>query len=112
MAEGTDRDVRVWQGPPLPQRGFGPDEPVSQPGAARASYIRPPKLVLEATRKAENMLDEASSAKKLQGDYETERKASGHHQASIKLGKNLRRVLGRRSTTWQAVDKVQAHRIQ
>ncbi|KAL1424140.1 hypothetical protein MTO96_003638 [Rhipicephalus appendiculatus] len=53
------------QGPPLPQRGFGTDEPVSQPGTARVSYIRAPTLVLEAMSKAESMLDEASSAKKV-----------------------------------------------
>ncbi|KAL1468863.1 hypothetical protein MTO96_041207, partial [Rhipicephalus appendiculatus] len=52
------------RGPPLPQRVFGTDEPVSQPGAAKASYIRPLTLVLEATRKADNMSDEAKSAKK------------------------------------------------
>ncbi|KAH7947316.1 hypothetical protein HPB52_010051 [Rhipicephalus sanguineus] len=37
--------------------------------------------------------------RKLQGDYETERKAPGRHQASIKLDKSLWRVLYRRSTT-------------
>ncbi|KAL1435591.1 hypothetical protein MTO96_000246 [Rhipicephalus appendiculatus] len=132
VAEGTDRDVRAWQGPPLPQRGFGTDEPVSQPGAAKVSYIRPPTLVLEATRKAENMSEEASSAKKhglrdrnclnirtllrrtrkLQEDCETERKVSGHHQACNKLDKSLRRDLDRTKTMCQTADNVRAHRIQ
>ncbi|KAL1473375.1 hypothetical protein MTO96_038731 [Rhipicephalus appendiculatus] len=56
--------MQAWQGPPLPQRGFGTDESVSQPATARVSYIRAPTLILEAMRKAESMSDEASSAKK------------------------------------------------
>ncbi|KAL1476524.1 hypothetical protein MTO96_036439 [Rhipicephalus appendiculatus] len=65
MADGTNQDVQAWQGPPLPQRGFGTGEPVSQSGTARVSYIRAPTLVLEAMRRAESMSDEASSAKKV-----------------------------------------------
>ncbi|KAL3220889.1 hypothetical protein MRX96_005325 [Rhipicephalus microplus] len=51
VADGTSQDVQVWQGPPLPQRGFGTDEHVRQPGSTRVSYIRAPTLVLEAMRK-------------------------------------------------------------
>lgn len=72
MAEGSNGDLQAWQGPPLPQHGFGADEPVSQPGAARVSYIRPPTLVLDATRKAESMSDEASSAKKVRVEDQNE----------------------------------------
>ncbi|KAL3224148.1 hypothetical protein MRX96_026730 [Rhipicephalus microplus] len=64
MADGTSQDVQAWQGPPLPQRGFGTDEHVSQPGSTIVSYIRAPTLVLEAMRKPEDMSNEGSFAKK------------------------------------------------
>ncbi|KAH8019169.1 hypothetical protein HPB51_017396 [Rhipicephalus microplus] len=65
VADGTSQDVQVWQGPPLPQPGFGTDEHVRQPGSTRVSYIRAPTLVLEAMRKGEDMSNEVSSAKKV-----------------------------------------------
>ncbi|KAL3194616.1 hypothetical protein MRX96_046025 [Rhipicephalus microplus] len=64
MADGTSQNVQAWQGPPLPQRGFGTDEHVSQPGSTMVSYIRAPTLVLEAMRKPGDMSNDGSSAKK------------------------------------------------
>ncbi|KAH8021048.1 hypothetical protein HPB51_012197 [Rhipicephalus microplus] len=60
--DGTSQDVQAWQGPPLPQHGFGTDEHVSKPGSTRDFYIREPTLVLEAMRKPEDMSNENKAA--------------------------------------------------